>query len=406
MSIEITMPKLGFEMQAGTIVNWLKQVGDTVEAGEPLVEIETDKATVEVEAFGSGVLTDILARPGQAIAVGAVIGILDGPGRGAPEPVTAGDNRAAVSPVPAQPAVVAAELPEPPRPEGEDDSGTRNSISPLARRMAREKGIDISAVKGTGPGGMIVKRDVLVNQVGRSAPSVSDARAASPTAIRRVPLSQMKKTIARRMMMSNAEVPQFYVSISIEMDRVLDLRTRYNDVHPEQPLSINDLIVRAVALTLCHFPHLNSSYHEQELEIYEHINVGIAVALEDGLMTVVLKDADRKTFGQIAKETGAMIQRAREGKVKPEDIEGSSFTISNLGMFGIEDFCAIINPPEAAILAVGAVQTQPKYAEGKWMPCSVAKFTLTVDHRVSDGAEAARFLKALKTNLEEPVYLI
>ncbi|NMC80228.1 MAG: 2-oxo acid dehydrogenase subunit E2, partial [Chloroflexi bacterium] len=194
MSIEITMPKLGFEMQAGTIVNWLKQVGDTVEAGEPLVEIETDKATVEVEAFGSGVLTDILARPGQAIAVGAVIGILDGPGRGAPEPVTADDNRAAVSPVPAQPAVVAAELPEPPRPEGEDDSGTRNSISPLARRIAREKGIDISAVKGTGPGGMIVKRDVLAKQVNRSAPSVSDARAASLTAVRRVPLSQMKKT--------------------------------------------------------------------------------------------------------------------------------------------------------------------------------------------------------------------
>ncbi len=404
MSIEITMPKLGFEMQAGTIVNWLKQVGDTVKAGEPLVEIETDKATVEVETFGSGVLTDILARPGQAVAVGTVIGMLDGPGRSAPKPVTIVENRVAASPAPA--AVVAAEPPDLHRPEGEDDSKIRNSISPLARRMAREKGIDISVVKGTGPGGMIVKRDVLANQVGRSAPSVPDVRVASLTAVRRVPLSQMKKTIARRMMMSNAEVPQFYVSISIEMDRVLDLRTRYNDVHPEQPLSINDLIVRAAALTLCHFPHLNSSYHEQELEIYEHINVGIAVALDDGLMTVVLKDADRKTFGQIAKETSAMIQRAREGKVKPEDIEGSSFTISNLGMFGIEDFCAIINPPEAAILAIGAVQTQPKYAEGKWMPCSVAKFTLTVDHRVSDGAEAARFLKALKTNLEEPVYLI
>lgn len=208
------------------------------------------------------------------------------------------------------------------------------------------------------------------------------------------------------MIQSNAEVPQFHVSISIEMDKALDLRSRYNVIHPDQPLSINDLIIRGTALVLRKFPRLNSSYQERDLQIHYHINIGIAVTLDEGLITAVLRDADQKSLSQISLETIRLIQRTREGKNKPEDIEGSTFTVSNLGMYGIDDFIAIINPPEAAILAVGAVQVQPKFVGGVWEPCSTARFNLTVDHRVSDGAEAARYLKELKTHLEEPIYLI
>jgi Pyruvate/2-oxoglutarate dehydrogenase complex, dihydrolipoamide acyltransferase (E2) component, and related enzymes len=208
------------------------------------------------------------------------------------------------------------------------------------------------------------------------------------------------------MMQSNSEVPQFTVSISIEMDKALDLRSRYNAIHPDQPLSINDLIIRGAALVLQRYPHLNSSYQGQELEYHSHINIGIAVTLDEGLMTVVLREADHKSLAQISTESKILIQRAKDNKNRAEDIEGSTFTISNLGMFGIDDFVAIINPPEAAILAVGAVQVQPKFMDGTWIPCSMAKFNLSIDHRVSDGAEAARYLKELKTYLEEPIHLI
>lgn len=211
---------------------------------------------------------------------------------------------------------------------------------------------------------------------------------------------------ARRMTQSNTEIPQFHVAISIEMDAALNLRSRYNAIHPDQPLSINDLIIRASALVLRKFPRLNSTYHEQGLYLHHHVNMGIAVALEDGLITVVVRDADQKSLAQLAQETKALIERTRWGKNRLDDLEASTFTISNLGMYGIDEFCAIINPPEAAILAVGAVQLQPKWVDETWKPCSSARFNLSIDHRVSDGAEAAQFLKELKKYLEEPVYLI
>lgn len=406
MNIEITMPKLGFEMQEGVLLRWLKKRGDHINVGEPIFEVETDKASVEVEAFNSGVLTHIFFEPGQVIKVGSVIGLLDGAEDNLSRSVeTPGKSHEPSDTNPPGPSI-ASKGQQPRMIPAQEPAKAAARISPLARRIAHEKGIDFLGIRGTGPEGMIVKRDVL--HIGEEQPAQTpvDLRPLSQLGDQRVPLSPIRKVIARRMMQSHAEAPPFTVSISIEMDKALDLRLRYNASHPEQSLSINDLIIRGAALALRSHPDLNSSYREQEREYHTNINIGIAVTLDEGLITVVLREADHKSLAQISTESKLLTQRARNNKNKAEDIEGSTFTISNLGMYGIDDFIAIINPPEAAILAVGAVQVQPKYMDGTWVPCSMAKFNLSIDHRVSDGAEAARYLKELKTYLEEPVYLL
>jgi pyruvate dehydrogenase E2 component (dihydrolipoamide acetyltransferase) len=406
MSIEITMPKLGFEMQEGILLSWLKNKGDHINVGEPIFEVETDKAAVEVEAFNSGILTHTFFEPGQVVKVGSVIGLLDGVeddhSRSVETLVKSHEPSDVKPPDPS----TASKAQQPRAIPSQKPTSAAVRITPLARRIAHEKGIDFLGIRGTGPEGLIVKQDILNIEEEQPTQPQIDARSLSQPGDQRVPLSRMRKVIAKRMMQSHVEVPQFTVSISIEMDKALDLRSRYNAIHPDQPLSINDLIIRGAALVLRKYPQLNSSYREQELEYHSHINIGIAVTMDEGLMTVVLREADHKTLAQISVESKNLIQRAKDNKNRAEDIEGSTFTISNLGMFGIDDFVAIINPPEAAILAVGAVQVQPKFMDGTWVPCSMAKFNLSIDHRVSDGAEAARYLKELKTHLEEPVYLI
>ncbi len=309
MSIEITMPKLGFDMQEGTLIGWLKKIGDPVKAGEPIAEIETDKAAVEIEFFQSGVLTDIIAEPGQSVKVGAVIGLLGDPGENVKK-TAASPSFTMQSPsieIDRAAQKVFKDL-EKPRKTDRIDIEAQINISPLARRIARARGIDVRSIVGTGSGGMIVKRDIFsVENPPQTVPAVRqsspETMPASQSEDRRIPLSQIRRIIAQRMTQSHTEVPQFSVSISIEMDRALEMRSRYNLIHVEQLLLINDLILRGVALSLRKFPRLNSSYHEQELEEHVHVNIGIAVALEDGLMTVVLRDADQKSLTQIAIET-------------------------------------------------------------------------------------------------------
>jgi pyruvate dehydrogenase E2 component (dihydrolipoamide acetyltransferase) len=401
MSFAITMPKLGFDMQEGRLVKWLKEKGDPVKSGEPVVEIETDKATIEVESFGDGILTHVFAEPGQMIPVGKVIGLLDG------ENQEGSDNSSTTHMV----------IDNTPSRAGVTEQSTTTShvigqnsdtkkISPLARRIAREKNFDYSILSGTGPGGMIIKRDL---QILEAVPNVPPTKEKSPGTQPNediLPLSRIRQTIARRMVQSATEIPQFTVSISIEMDKVLDLRSRFNNVFTEYPLSINDLIVKAVSISLRDFPNLNSSFYEGGIILHSQINIGMAVALPEGLITVVVRDADQKSLRQISMETDELIKRAREGKMHTGDIEGSTFTISNLGMYGIDSFTALINPPEAAILAVAAVQVQPIFENNGWQPRSMAKFSLTIDHRISDGAEAASFLQEIKNKLEEPISLI
>lgn len=406
MSIEITMPKLGFDMQEGILLNWLKKKGDQVNAGEPILEIETDKASVEVESFNSGVLTHIFFEPGQVVKVGAIIGLLDGQDKDLSQEVDASSNNNVSIDNPDHDSPISLKGSLPPMTSPRKSESNAVKISPLARRIAKERGVDYLSLRGTGPGGMIVKRDIFSMVAEAPQPQILTPLPILQPGDEKVPLSRMRKAIAKRMVLSNAEVPQFNVAISIEMENALDLRSRFNTIHQDSPLSINDLVIRAAALVLQKYPRLNSSYQDLDLQIHHHINIGVAVSLEEGLLTVVIRDADKKSLSQISMETRMLIQRTREGKNKPEDLVGSTFTISNLGMYGIDEFNAIINPPEAAILAVGAVQTQPKLIDGVWEPRSMARFNLTIDHRVSDGAEAARYLKELKTHLEEPVYLI
>ncbi len=420
MRYEIKMPKLGFDMEAGTIVRWIKQKGDHVEAGKPVLEVETDKATIEVEALNSGLLTDILAKEGDTVLVGASIGILDSEeiktfevlspreAPGSPLPPTSESNRA----------TEASRLPSEEKP-AERNGDAPVAISPLARKIAKEDGLDIYGIEGTGPRGMIVKRDVLKfiqSTRKRSAreeplyPVDESAEIGAQPAIartQRVPLSKMRQAIARRMTHALTTIPQFTISMGAEMSKSMDLRKSYNAVHPEEGhLSFNDLVVRAVALALRKYPRLNSSFDEGALEMHEEINIGIAVALDEGLITVVIPNVDQKALSQIAAEIRGVIRQAKAGKLSPHDLTGSTFTVSNLGMFGVDKFTALINPPEAAILAVGAVQEIPWNVNGVLMLQPRVELTLSVDHRVSDGAEAARFLQVVRNYLEEPMLMI
>ncbi len=408
----INMPKLGFDMAEGTLLRWLKKVGEAVNKGETLAEIETDKATVEVESSASGVVRKILVEEGAVVPVNtpiAVVGTADEKIEEGKTQVLAGSQSkpVTVAPVPANSPVS--------QTVSVSQNGLVHAASPLARRMAQEKQLDLSAIKGTGPGGRVVRRDieaVLVHKIpqgsGRTA-SVFQAPNESPVGLhdQTIPLSKLRAAIGRRMAESKTSIPHFYVTHEFKMDALMDLRTQFNKLVPEdEKLSINDFIVKAVALTLLQFPNLNSSLKDNIVLLHGQINVGVAVSVEGGLLTIVCREADRKPLREIGVEVKAMAARVRVGKVKPEDIEGSTFSISNLGMFDVEDFAAIINPPEAAILAVASARQQPVLDGGVIKPGWRMKATLSVDHRISDGVEAAKFMQALAVFLEEPLRLV
>lgn len=417
----VIMPKLGFDMAEGTLVRWLVKVGEPVKKGAVLAEIETDKATVEVDSNFDGVLARYLVEPGAIVPVNTPIALVVAPGESlevAAEPVEAHPGVAPEVAPEAAPEAAPVQPPTAPEAvEGRLPGGVM--ASPLARRLAKEMRVDLSAVPGSGPSGRILKRDVeayLMAPAREAAPAV---RAPAPQPIpaplpfaaapadQVLPLNRLRAAIGRRMVEAKQQAPHFYVTHEYDVEALMALRKQVNALLPEdEKISVNDFIVKAVALALRTFPNLNASLQGEQIVQHGAVNVGVAVAVEGGLLTVVCHDADRKPVRQIAAEVRSMAERARQGKVRPDDIEGSTFSVSNLGMFDVESFTAILNPPEAAILAVGSARQIPVVKGDQVLPGWRMKATISVDHRVSDGAEAARFLQALTAYLEQPLRLL
>jgi pyruvate dehydrogenase E2 component (dihydrolipoamide acetyltransferase) len=417
------MPKMGFDMAEGSLVEWVKQEGDPVAEGDVLAIIETDKANVEVTAFKAGVLRKILVGAGSIVPVGkeiAVIGTADediGALIGAEAAAEAAGPAPAAAPAAAPEAALPTAAVEPPAAAVAEPG--RLLASPVARRMADELGIDLRQVRGSGPGGRIIKEDLeaFVREPAQVAPAPAAPVPSAAIAPSQVPggveyavelVSPIRKTISRRMTESKQQFPHFYITMGVDMEAAMALRQQLNAALPEDDkISVNDLVVKAAALALRQFPHLNASLVGDEIHLHRRVNIGIAVALDNGLITTVVKDCDRKPLARIAREAKAMVGRAREGRLQADDMVGGTFTISNLGMYGVDEFAAIINPPQAAILAVSAVRRVPVVdGAGNLVAGTRMKVTISADHRVTDGAEAASFLQALKAVLEQPVRLV
>jgi pyruvate dehydrogenase E2 component (dihydrolipoamide acetyltransferase) len=436
MAETITMPKLGFDMQEGTLVRWVRNEGEDINKGDVLAEIETDKATVEVESSASGTVRRLLVDQGAVVPVGAAIAIVGGKD----EPISDQAAEASKTAKPSAPPAAAAKPVQepkqmkdasqmPPAPPSAGPAAQPAPVpapqpagpvkaSPLAKRMARDAGVDLSRLQGSGPGGRITRKDVEAAKAGGAGgPQAAAPQGAAfpppPTATvvsredQLITPTRLRQIIARRMQESKSTVPHFYVTHEYKMDALMELRKQVNAYLPEdQKVSVNDFIVRAVALTLREFPNLNSALQGDKVLRHGAVNVGVAVAVEGGLLTVVCRDADQKPLRQIAMELKAMAARAREGKVKTDDIESSTFSVSNLGMFDVENFAAIINPPEAGILAVGSARQVPVVEDGAVKAGWRMKATIAVDHRLSDGAEGAQFMQGLAKYLEEPMRLL
>jgi pyruvate dehydrogenase E2 component (dihydrolipoamide acetyltransferase) len=410
MAETINMPKLGFDMAEGTLVRWVKKTGDEINKGDVLAEIETDKATVEVESSASGVVRKLLVDEGAVVPVNspiAVVGtadevISDQPALSRVEGLSVSSNQSAEQTTAVQTQPEAAPAPS------SIVHGPSSAVkaSPLAKKIARDRSLDLSQVRGSGPGGRIVRRDIeaALQTIDHAPQTVAEAPSSTAA---EVPLTKLRQAIARRMTESKTSVPHFYVTHEYKMEALLALRKQVNAYLPEgEKVSVNDFIVKAVALALRQSPNLNASLAGDKVLRHGAVNVGVAVSVEGGLLTVVCRDADQKPLRQVAAEVKRMAAGAREGKVRPDDIEGSTFSISNLGMYAVDDFIAIINPPEAAILAVGSAREVPVVENGEVKPGWRMKATLSVDHRVSDGAEAAQFMQALAVYLEEPLSLL
>jgi pyruvate dehydrogenase E2 component (dihydrolipoamide acetyltransferase) len=427
----IGMPKLGFDMAEGTLVRWVINEGEKISKGDVLAEIETDKATVEVESDYEGVLLNQLVKQGTVVPVNDAIAVIGEEGEKVDLEALLGKPAEEGKPAPEKPA---AEKPS----EGETHppqvaapaaatqaeaqvSGRQGyTASPLARSMAAELGIDLSVVSGSGPGGRITKKDIEAYQSKAPQAEVTKPSGVIPAPTvapvqafiretRNVPLPKLRAAIGRRMSMSMQQAPHFYVTHDYNVGALLEQRKVINDLLPEDDkLSVNDFIVRAVALALLEFPNLNASLDlpNNSLVYHGEINIGVAVAVENGLLTVVSRNTDQKSVRQISTEIKKMVKRAREGKVRSEDVEGSTFTVSNMGMYDIDQFTAIINPPEAAILAVGSAKQVPVVEAGEIKVGNRMKATLSIDHRISDGVEGARFLQALAKYIEEPLRLL
>ncbi len=414
MAETIRMPKLGFDMAEGKLIRWGKKVGESVTKGEVLAEIETDKANVEVEASISGVVRRLVVEEGTSVPVGAPIAIVGSADEVIEEP--------ALEPT-AEHTIVEHTLTEgrgssktDVRPEG--DKSALSKTSPLAKRMATENKVDLTILRGSGPGGRIVRRDVERMLTAESRLPIQGVSLTAGKPDRGLPpgliataetvtQSKLRQAIARRMVAAKSGIPHFYVSHEFKMDALMDLRSQYNRIVPEnKKLSVNDFIIKAAALALRQFPNLNASLDGNTILRHKEINIGVAVAVEDGLLTIVCHSADKKPLQQIAEEMKAMASRVRDGKVKPDDIEGSTFTVSNLGMYDVENFIAIINPPEAAILAVGSARQEAVVEDGEIKAGWRMKATISMDHRISAGAEAAEFMQALAVYLEEPLHLL
>ncbi len=438
MAEVIRMPRMSDTMEEGNIVAWLKKEGDTVEAGETLAEVETDKATMELDSYFDGVLLHIAIQEG-VVPIDGIIAVIGEAGEdwkaaiaGEAAPATATQaETAATETAEASPATATATTAS-----TAAESGDRLKASPLAKNMAREAGVDLATLQGSGENGRIVKRDVAA-ALGSTAAPVASAPAAvaeaapAPThtpapalvpeketaktvpsfsfggesRYEEVAVSQMRKVIARRLGESKFSAPHFYVTVAINMGKVSELRNRLNEVAPVK-ISFNDLVVKACALNLRKHPTINSSWLGDKIRINHDVNIGVAVAIPDGLLVPVVRHADMKSLSQINVEVKELAGRAKGKKLAPEEMSGNTFTISNLGMFGIEEFTAIINPPDACILAVGGINDKAIVQNGQVVAGKIMKVTLSSDHRVVDGASAAAFLNDLKATLEDPIRLL
>jgi pyruvate dehydrogenase E2 component (dihydrolipoyllysine-residue acetyltransferase) len=439
VATDIVMPRLSDSMEEGTILRWLKSPGDQVSLGEELVEIETDKANMVYEAPAEGALIETLAQEGETLPIGQVIARVgeagekpSGDGAAAKREPEAAEEAAAAeasaeaaaaeAAVEAPPAEAAVERPptEAPAPAAPSGDG-RVKASPLARRIATEKGLDLAALSGSGPGGRIVKADVERAIAAGPAPAVAPAPAApaEPTpGIRERPetakgsvshedLTKLQQTVARRMAESKATAPHFYLSAEVDMSRAVDARARIKAAAAEGEVvpSFNDMVVKACAIALREHPRANGAYRDGRLELYSRVNVGVAVAAREALVVPTVFDADLKGLRQIASESRALAQRVRDGTVTPPELSGGTFTVSNLGMFGIDNFAAVINPPQAGILAVGQISERPVVSEGEITTAHLMALNLACDHRILYGADGARFLDRIRALLEEPLGL-
>jgi pyruvate dehydrogenase E2 component (dihydrolipoamide acetyltransferase) len=426
----VRMPKLSDTMTEGVVASWLKKVGDRVKSGEILAEIETDKATMEFESFFDGVLLHIGVPTGSTAPVDSLLAILGkegedisallaAEGSGIPISLPTAAAPAPAAPVAAAPAPVPVATPAPtpvpvasaptpvttptPQPPTSTSTSTSSPISPLARRLAEERGIDVMKVRGTGEGGRIVRRDIEAYREVPVATGGSSFGAAEY--FEEVAVTQMRKTIARRLAESKFTAPHFYLTVSVDMDAAMEARAVIN-ASGAVKVSVNDLVVKATALALKKHPAVNSSWLGDRIRTNYHVHIGVAVAVEDGLLVPVVRHADTKSLSAIGGEVKALAVKAKEKKLQPAEWEGNTFTISNLGMFGIEEFTAIINPPDACILAVGSVQQVPVVKNGAVVPGQTMRMTLSCDHRVVDGATGAAFLQDLKGYLEAPVRML
>jgi len=454
MITKVLMPKLSDAMETGKVIKWLKKEGDPVKGGDVVAEIETDKANVEIEAFGAGIFRKIVVGEGQQVPVGELIAVIadpaddissvtaaptkpaaaapsapaaapapaprpaPAPGAAAPVPLPAMESYQSVpattAVVPMAPAAAAAAAP----------AGGRVKASPLARKIAGQTGVDLRVIQGTGPGGRIIRRDV---EAAMGAPRPAAAPAAAPAAPLRpaaaarpafvipprpdvefedVPMSSMRAAIAKRMPMSKAPVPHFYVTSEVAMDEASALRERLNALDGQPRVSVTDMVIKAVALALLRNPGVNAQLNGQAIRVHHRAHIGLAVALDQGLITPVLRDCDVKPLARIAVESRDLADRARGGKLRVQELSGATFSISNLGMYDVEEFSAIINPPEGAILAVGSVLQKPVVEDGELRVGRRMKMTISCDHRVMDGAMGARFLQDVKRLLEEPLRLL
>jgi len=416
----VLMPKMSDTMAEGVIAAWHKKVGDSVKSGELLAEIETDKATMEYESYNTGTLLYIGAEAGKAVPVNGVLAVIGEKGADYQTSLKANENKGAGAPAAggAQPAAAqSAPAAEQAAPVSADHSANgRIKASPLAKKLAKDKGVDIAKVQGTGDHGRITKRDIESFKPGaeaaapagkpaQAAPGISLPKVVGQESFEEVPVSQMRKAIARRLAESKFTAPHFYLTMEINMDKAIEARKSINEVSPVK-VSFNDIVIKAVAVALRQHPDVNSSWLGDKIRKNHHIHIGVAVAVKDGLLVPVVRFADNKSLAYISQEVKELAQKAHDKKLQPSEWEGSTFTISNLGMFGIEEFTAIINSPDSCILAVGGIKETAIVKNGQLAVGNVMKVTLSCDHRTVDGAVGSAFLKTFKGLLEDPVRLL
>jgi pyruvate dehydrogenase E2 component (dihydrolipoamide acetyltransferase) len=407
MATKITMPKLSDTMKEGVLVKWHKKEGDVIASGDVIAEAESDKATMELEAFDSGILKKILVPEGGRVAVNAPLAIIAEKDEDISKllkeiqqeqvrPIAEVFKQEAV-PIPITAAPVSDQTPAA---EILTSNNVRIKASPLARNVAREKGLDLRKITGSGTGGRIVKRDIEAIPV-----RLQPVEVFQPAAGREIPLSTMREAIATAMTASKSTVPHFYLTLEINMDKAVEFRTALNQAQTEIKVSYNDMILKAVAIALTRHPRVNGSFAGNKIILNDRVDIGVAVALEDGLITPVVRNCEKKSLGQIAREAKELAERAKGRKLKPDEYTNGTFNLSNLGMYEIEEFSAIITPPQAAVLAVGAILQKPVVRDGQIAVGSRMKVTLSCDHRIIDGSTGAMFLQELKKILERPEVL-